>query len=177
MEAHRFIIFGYAFWGLVKWVLYMQLSEDVEMKENLVTNSDIEFWRIGIADKEVYRVVMITSMLFALDAFGGGFVVNSFMSFWYVKNFKFQESTIGAILMVCGFMSAWGGIVAADIVRLIGPMPTLFVTHIPSNILTIIIPFVPQRHLSVLLLILRFFTSKMNGPARQTYINTLVKSS
>ena len=83
-------------------------------------------------------------MLFALDAFGGGFVVNSFMSYWYVKTWKFQESTIGAVLMLCGFMSAWGGLISAQIVKRIGPMPTIFVTHIPSNIITMIIPFVPQ---------------------------------
>ena len=74
-------------------------------------------------------------------------------------------------------MSAWGGIVAAQIVKLIGPMPTIFVTHIPSNVLTMIIPFIPEEHLSVLVLVFRYFTSKMNVSARQTYINTLVKSS
>jgi predicted MFS family arabinose efflux permease len=116
-------------------------------------------------------------MLFALDAFGGGFVVNSFMSFWYVKNWQLQESTIGGVLMLCGFMSAWGGIVAAQIVRLIGPMPTIFVTHIPSNLLTMIIPFIPNQNLSIAALVFRYFTSKMNVSARQTYINTLVKSS
>lgn len=79
--------------------------------------------------------------------------------------------------MLCGFMSAWGGIVSAQIVKLIGPMPTIFVTHIPSNILTMIIPFIPSSKVSVVVLVLRYFTSKMNVSARQTYINTLVKSS
>lgn len=89
LESHRFILYSYAYWGLAKFVLYNELSRDVELSE--ANNNQVEEEAkcgFGIKRKSTCKAILILSALFALDAFAGGFIVNSFISYWFWKEWN-----------------------------------------------------------------------------------------
>ncbi len=115
-------------------------------------------------------------MLFALDAFAGGFIVNSYISYWFSKEWEVKENLIGTILMICGLVGAIGGVLSSGLVKRYGAMATMLITHIPASVTIIMIPMMPNKTLTILVMILRFSMGNMNISARQTYVTTLVNS-
>jgi predicted MFS family arabinose efflux permease len=67
-------------------------------------------------------MVLTLSLIFSLDAFGGGFIVNSFISYWFSRRWEISESLIGTILMVCNIVGAVGGVVSSYLVKRFGAM-------------------------------------------------------
>jgi len=121
-------------------------------------------------------MVIMISMLFALDAFGVGFSSNSYISFWFGKKWGIQEGLIGTILMVCSIVASMGGVLSSRLVKRYGAVPTMLISHVPTSLLTILVPLMPNKTTAFLVLVVRFSLSNMNVSARQTYVATIVKS-
>lgn len=119
---------------------------------------------------------MTLSALFALDAFAGGFIVNSFISYWFSKEWAVEESTIGTILMVCSIVGSVGGVIASGMVKRYGAMATMLITHIPASLTIMMIPLMPTRAMTIGMMILRFSMGNMNISARQTFVATIVRA-
>lgn len=79
------------------------------------------------------------SSLFIIDSFAGGFVAQSFISFYYQKKYDFSLESIGGILFVCNIVGGISGVLSSKLVAKIGAMATMIVTHLPSNILLVFI--------------------------------------
>ena len=112
--------------------------------------------------------------LFAVDSFGGGFIVQSFLVFWFHRKFGASAATMGLVFFGTGLLQAWSSIAAVRLGRAFGLLNTMVFTHIPSNLLLIAIPFMPNLVSAVALLMGRFALSQMDVPTRQAYLAAAV---
>jgi MFS family permease len=120
------------------------------------------------------RIVLRLSGLFALDAFAGGFVVQSFMVFWFTRQFGAGTEAMGLVFFGVGLLQAGSSIAAGWLGPRIGLLNTMVFTHLPSNVLLSAIPFAPTLPVAVLLLLGRSALSQMDVPTRQAYVAALV---
>jgi predicted MFS family arabinose efflux permease len=120
------------------------------------------------------NIVLMLAALFSLDAFAGGFVVQSLLSLWFFDRFGLAPSALGAIFFATGLLSAASYLAAARIASRIGLVNTMVFTHLPSNILLILVPFAPSAGIAVALLMARSLLSQMDVPTRTSYVMAVV---
>jgi MFS family permease len=115
------------------------------------------------------------SALFALDAFGGGFVVQSLIAYWLHLKFGADPAVIGGALFGANLLAGISALLAARIAARIGLIRTMVFTHLPSNVLLIMVPLMPTLPLTVIVLLARFSISQMDVPTRQSYTMAVVE--
>ena len=115
--------------------------------------------------------------LFALDAFAGSFIVASFLAFWFGRQFSADTELIGLVFFGVGLLQAASSIAAGWLGERIGLLNTMVFTHLPSNVLLMLIPLAPTLGVAVGLLLARSALSQMDVPARQGYVAALVDPS
>jgi predicted MFS family arabinose efflux permease len=114
------------------------------------------------------------SALFAIDSFGGGFVITVFIVYWFSRRFGASVELMSAVMFAAGLLQAGSSVVAPRIAGRIGLLNTMVWTHLPSNILLIAVPFAPTLPLAIAALLGRFALSQMDVPTRQAYIAAMV---
>jgi MFS family permease len=112
--------------------------------------------------------------LFALDAFAGGFIVGSFIVFWFGRQFGADAALMGLVFFGVGLLQAASSVLAGWLGERIGLLNTMVFTHLPSNVLLVLIPVAPTFGVAVALLLARSVLSQMDVPARQAYVAALV---
>ena len=120
------------------------------------------------------RVVVELAALFALDSFAGGFVVQSFAAYWFYLRFGVNPATLGAIFFWANILAGVSALVAARLAAQFGLIRTMVATHLPSNVLLIMVPLMPTLPMAIVVLWVRFSISQMDVPARQSYIMAVV---
>jgi MFS family permease len=119
------------------------------------------------------RPVLILAGLFGLDSFAGGFIVQSFLVFWFTKEFGASTGLMGVVLAATGVIQAASFLAAPRIAARWGLLNTMVFTHLPSNIILALIPLAPNLGVALGLLLFRFPLSQMDVPARQAYLAAL----
>ena len=119
-------------------------------------------------------MVLRLAGLFALDSFGGGFAVQSFLVFFLSRKFGLDTGQLGMVFFAAGFLQAGSFLVASRIADRIGLLNTMVFTHLPSNLLLAAIAFAPNASTAIVLLLARFALSQMDVPTRQAYVMALV---
>ena len=109
---------------------------------------------------------MKLSALFALDSFGGGFVVQSFAAYWFYLRFGVDPATLGAIFFWANIFAGISALLASRLAARFGLIRTMVGTHLPSNILLILVPLMPTLPLAIAVLLLRFSISQMDVPTQ-----------
>lgn len=112
--------------------------------------------------------------LFALDAFAGGFIVQTFLVFWLGRQFGAEPDLIGPTFFGVGILQAGSSVVAGWLADRIGLLNTMVFTHLPSNALLALVPLAPTLPVALGLLLARSALSQMDVPARQAYLAALV---
>jgi predicted MFS family arabinose efflux permease len=120
-------------------------------------------------------IVQRMSVLFALDSFGGGFVIQSFIAYWFTRKFHASPETLAVVFFAIGLLQAGSFQVAVRLAERIGLLRTMVFTHLPSNLLLIAVPFAPNLEAAVGLLLCRFLLGQMDVPARQAYVVAVVQ--
>jgi len=115
------------------------------------------------------------SSLFALDSFAGGFVVQSFAAYWFYLRFGVNPATLGAIFFGANVLAGFSALLASRLAARFGLVKTMVFTHLPSNILLILVPLMPTLELAILVLLVRFSISQMDVPTRQSYTMAVVR--
>lgn len=123
-----------------------------------------------------HRVVMKLSSLFALDSFAGGFVVQSFAAYWFYLRFGVNPGTLGVIFFWANILAGISALLASRLASRLGLINTMVATHLPSNILLVLVPMMPNLKLAVLVLLVRFSISQMDVPTRQSYTMAVVRA-
>lgn len=126
---------------------------------------------------ESRSVVAKLAALFALDSFAGGFIVQSFLVFWFGRKFGASVEIMGLVFFAAGLLQAGSSIAAGTLARRIGMLNTMVFTHLPSNVLLVLVPFAPTLGTAVAVLLVRFAISQMDVPARQAYVVAMVDPS
>jgi len=132
---------------------------------------------VPIAQRGLHRsrsVVQRLAALFALDAFAGGFIVASFIVFWFGRQFDAGPELMGLVFFGVGLLQAASSVAAGWLGARIGLLNTMVFTHLPSNVLLALIPLAPTLGLAVAMLLARSALSQMDVPARQAYVAALV---
>lgn len=120
------------------------------------------------------RAVTRLAGLFAVDAFAGGFVVQTFIAFWLIDRFDATTATVGAIFAAIGVIQTVSFLAAPILARRWGLLNTMVFTHLPSNLLLGAVAFAPSFPVAAGLLLARSALSQMDIPTRQAYVMTLV---
>jgi len=120
------------------------------------------------------KVVYTLAALFSLDAFGGGFVVQSMVALWLFQRFDLSLVTAGVIFFWMGLFTAISYLAAVRIADRFGLVNTMVFTHIPANLCLIAIPFGPSLEWAVVLLFVRSALSQMDVPTRSSYVMAIV---
>jgi MFS family permease len=159
------LMFGfYAALGLTTLLLYRPLSRAVEIADEAPKAP------LQQSKKLVYRM----ATLFGMDSFGTGFLVQSLLALWLYQAFDVSVTTTAAILFWSGLCSAVSYLVAVPIAARIGLVNTMVFTHLPSNILLVLIPFAPDLMTAIGLLLVRSALSQMDVPTRTSYVMAVV---
>jgi predicted MFS family arabinose efflux permease len=150
--------------GLVAMMLYRPLSPAVEIAGEVPTAP------LQQSRKLVYGL----AALFGMDSFGTGFLVQSLLALWLYQRFRISVTTAAAILFWSGVCSAISYLVAVPIAKRIGLINTMVFTHLPSNLLLVLIPFAPNLATAIGLLLARSALSQMDVPTRASYVMAVV---
>ena len=167
--SYRMVIMGYSLGGFVLVFLFLNLTQSVEVEQ---TQPDETKRVLGLHRSR--QVVFKLSSLFALDAFAGGLLVQSFLAYWFHVQFGVETGILGSIFFSANILAGISALLAVQIAKRFGLINTMVFTHIPSSILLILIPWMPTLWLAVVLLLLRFSISQMDVPTRQSYTMAVV---
>jgi MFS family permease len=174
LTSYRFAVAGYAVVGMVLALIFARLSAAVEARPNdaLSETSAVPRPTLGLSHSQ--PTVLRLSGLFALDAFAGGFVIQSIAAYWFHVRFGVSPAVLGGIFFGANVFAGLSALLAAKLAARIGLVNTMVFTHLPSNVLLILIPFMPNLPLAILVLLLRFSISQMDVPTRQSYVMAVV---
>ena len=174
LGSYRMVVIGYAAMGLVLAFLFSRLSSVVEAPRvsDPVSSPSDRKRLLGLHKSR--KVVFKLSALFSLDAFAGGFVLQSILAYWFYVRFNVQPALLGSIFFGANVLAGLSALAAARVSKKIGLVNTMVVTHIPSNILLILVPFMPNLPLAITVLLMRFSISQMDVPTRQSYTMAVV---
>src|SRR5205085_2244520 len=164
LSSYRGVVILYAALGAVMAVLFSRLSRSAEAT-TLGEKKAFRATFAGLSGLDQSREVVVKlSALFALDSFGGGFVVQSFAAYWFYLRFGVNPAALGAIFFWANIFAGFSALVASRLASRFGLIRTMVATHLPSNILLILVPLMPTLPLAVAVLLVRFSISQMDVP-------------
>ena len=170
--GQRAVVVVYASLGLFLLLVFARLSVAVEAYRSQHAPTFPKTW-LGLGASRA--LVLKLCGLFALDAFGGGFVVQSFAAYWFYLRFGVAPATLGGIFFGANVFAGISALVASRLAARFGLVRTMVFTHLPSNILLILVPLMPNLTLAIVVLLLRFSISQMDVPTRQSYTMAVVR--
>jgi MFS family permease len=174
--SYRLIVLGYGITGLLMIGFFRRLSPAVEVSinrmERVPAGNLPQRSFLGLSRSQ--RVVFRLAALFSLDAFAGGFVIQSLVVLWFSQKFGVSPATLGAIFFAANILAGISALSAAWVAGKIGLINTMVFTHLPSNVLLFLVPFMPSLGLAVAVLLVRFSISQMDVPTRQSYTMAVV---
>lgn len=167
-ESIKVLFALYSIVGLVVMIIYIMVSGEIEIKASIKRTV-----KQTLSPKSK-RIVGKLSGLFAVDSFAGGFVIQSVVSLWFFTRFGADLTILSYIFSAAGILTAFSYIAAAKIADRIGLVNTMVFTHIPSNVLLILVAFAPTLQLAIIFYLVRMSLSQMDVPTRQSYIVSIV---
>ena len=179
IESIRPLFLFYSIIGLGVLGIYFLISNKVEIgrnnNNNNTTTTNLSKPLKQTLSPKSKRIVGKLSGLFAIDSFAGGFIIQSIVSFWFYTRFGVDLATLSYIFSIAGILTAFSFLVAAKLADKIGLINTMVFTHIPSNILLILVAFAPTLPLAIAFYLARMALSQMDVPTRQSYIVAVVE--
>jgi MFS family permease len=169
VESIRTLFLFYSMCAIIVIGIYLFLSKKIELDPSIAKTTSVR----TISPKSKGIVAKLSS-LFAVDSFAGGFVIQSIVSFWFFSKFGADLTTLSYIFSIAGALTAFSFLFATKIASRIGLINTMVFTHVPSNILLILLAFAPTFPLAIGLYLARMSLSQMDVPTRQSYIVAVV---
>ena len=168
LDGYRAMFLLYAVVGVVVTVIYLRLTPAAEAPAT-------DGRRFGISWPRRSRgIVFRLTALGAMDSFGGGFIFQTFMAYWFNLRYDLSLESLAGVFFAANLIASFSAILAAWIAKRIGLINTMVFTHIPANLLVVGMAFSPFAWLAVVLLLLRESMSQMDVPTRQSYTMAVV---
>jgi predicted MFS family arabinose efflux permease len=168
LAAYQVILAGYALAGAVLAGCFVFLSPTVEAAAPAADTRRV----LGLHKSR--PVVFKLSALFAVDAFAGGLLVQSMLAYWFHVRFGVDAGILGSIFFGANILAGISALLAVRIAEKVGLINTMVFTHIPSNLLLMLVPLMPSLPLAIGVLLARFSISQMDVPTRQSYTMAVV---
>jgi len=163
--AERGAFLGYSLIALLVALIYLRLRPRVRPHPGAHRAAPLTKSR---------RIAIRLSVLFSLDAFGGGFVVQALLALWLFRRFNLQVETAGAFFFAAGLLGALSQLMSSSIAARIGRIRTMAYTHLPSNAFLLLAAVMPGPRSALAFLLMRSAMSSMDVPARQSYVMAVV---
>jgi MFS family permease len=170
LDSYRAVLMGYAIGGSVLAILFLFVTAAIEVPKGQPQSTAKR--TLGLHKSK--SVVLRLSSLFAMDAFGGGLVVQSMVAYWFHIKFGIEAGVIGTIFFGANVLAGVSALLAGRLAKKIGLINTMVFTHIPSNLLLMLVPLMPNLPLAITVLLARFSISQMDVPTRQSYTMAVV---
>jgi MFS family permease len=171
-DVYRPLVYAYAGIGVALAAVFLRLSPAAEASV-AETVRDQPAW-LGLHRSR--SIVLRLSALFALDAFGGGFIIQSIIVAWFRLRFEADPAVLGSIFFFANLLAAGSALIAARLAARFGLVNTMVFTHLPSNVLLVLVPLMPNLEWAVAVLLVRYSISQMDVPTRQSYTMAVVHS-
>jgi len=173
VNSYRVVVVAYAALGVMLAILFLRLTPETEVRDLQVDTARNLQTFFGVSRS--HHIVLKLSALFALDSFAGGFVIQSFAAYWFYLRFGVNPGPLGAIFFWANMFAGISALLASQLASRIGLIKTMVVTHLPSNVLLILVPLMPTLGLAISVLLARFSISQMDVPTRQSYTLAVVR--
>ncbi len=170
LADYQIILIAYAIIGGVLMGLFFGLTPAIETPVTASRHASDLLLGLHRSRRTVFKL----SALFSLDAFGGGFVIQALLAYWFHVRFGVHVMTLGTIFFGANILAGISALAASRLARSFGLINTMVFTHIPSNILLIMVPLMPNLPLAIIVLLARFSISQMDVPTRQAYTMAVV---
>ena len=168
LTSYRTVFVGCTILSVVTAVLYPFASDAVEI---LKPATATPLPHISPGTK---KIIVKLAGLFSLDAFGGGFLTDALVAYWFFRRFGIAEESLGVLFFAVHLLNAASHLGAAWLARRIGLVNTMVFTHLPSSLFLIAAAFAPSAKLAVLLFLCREALVEMDVPTRQSYVAAVV---
>jgi MFS family permease len=169
-SAYSTLFIGYAAINAASAVLYLFLSRQVEVERlNLPMSGRPQI------SQQTKSTIARLSALFAIDAFGGGFLTDALVSYWFFRRFGVTESRLALLFFTVHVLNAISHLGAAWLAKRIGLIKTMVFTHLPSSVFLICAAFMPSAKWAAVLFLLRESLVEMDVPTRQSYVAAVVQ--
>jgi MFS family permease len=169
LGAYRFMLWVYAAIGLLLCLPYALFSRRVAKGG---AAPELPARRLGLSQSR--RVVLELSGLQAVDALAGGFILQGLLAYWFHNRFGVGADVLGPLFFGTNLLSALSFLAAPSVADRIGLLNTMVFTHLPSNVLLLLVPLMPSFPAAAAALLVRHLLSQMDVPTRQAYIMALV---
>jgi MFS family permease len=168
-RSYRLLFIAYAAISVLTALLYLLLSPDVEIRKAGTLGTRV------VVSPETKSTIKRISALFAIDAFGGGFLTDALVSYWFFRRFGIAESQLALLFFTVHVLNALSHLGAAWLARRIGLIKTMVFTHLPSSMFLIAAAFMPSPRWAIALFLLRESLVEMDVPTRQSYVAAVVQ--
>ena len=165
LAAQRSGFVVYSIFGLMAASIYWSLTSAVEAAPASTKVAPLAKSR---------ATVMRLAALFSIDAFGGGFAIQSLLALWLFRRFNMSVQAAGTFFFVAGLLGSFSQFVSSRLAARFGRINTMVYSHLPANAFLILAALMPTAPLAVLFLLLRSSMSSMDVPARQSYVMSVV---
>jgi len=168
VDGYRYIFMAYAILHISVAVLYLFLPGDIQPPRQSPTQ------RKSAISPENRKTVHRIAALFTMDSFGGGFLTDALVSYWFFQRFGLKEQALGLLFFAVHVLNALSHLGAAWIAQRIGLVNTMVFTHLPSSVFLIAVPLATSPVWAIILFLLRETFVEMDVPTRQSYVAALV---
>ena len=168
-DAYRPFFLFYGLLGVMNLVLFVTLSDQVELAK-------VQGERQLTGLRESRGMVARLSVLFGVDAFAGGLIVQSLVAYWFYLRWGLSPEALGLVFFWVGVLTGLSFLVASWLAQRIGLLNTMVFTHLPSNVLLLLVPLMPTAWLAVLVFLVRMSISQMDVPTRKSYTMAVVSA-
>lgn len=174
VASYRIAVVGYAAIGIMLAMIFARLSAAVEVRTRGASPEATAMPPTLLGLGRSRPIVLRLAGLFALDAFAGGFVIQSIAAYWFHVRFGVSPTLLGGIFFGANVFAGISALLASRLASRFGLVNTMVFSHLPSNVLLILIPFMPTLSWAIAVLLLRFSISQMDVPTRQSYVMAVV---
>ncbi len=176
LGSYQALFAGYGALGLTIGVLSARLGRAVEAPPAAAVKAAGPLAALtGLHESR--GLVLRLSGLFSIDAFAGGFIVQSFLVYWFHQKFGVTDAALGGVFFGANLLSGLSALAAVPLARRIGLVNTMVWTHLPSNVLLMFVPLMPTFGAAAAMLLVRHAISQMDVPTRQSYVNAVVPAA
>jgi len=170
LSSYKLVMVVYVMIKIALCFLFTQLSPEIESKK---APANVKLF-MGLHKSQ--SIVAKLSVLFMLDSFAGSLILQSLITNWFHLVWNTSASKLGAIIFVCNILAGISALFAARLADFIGLVMTMVVTHLPSNVMIMLVPLLPNETLAIIMLCARFSISQMDVPTRNAYVAGVVSA-
>ena len=176
-DAIKPLFLLYSILGLTVMGIYFFLSKKIELEESMDKERIPKQYTRSPHSLSTNSKITVAKLsgLFAVDSFAGGFLIQSIVSFWFYIKFQADLILLSYIFSIAGILTAFSFVIASKVADRVGLINTMVFSHIPSNILIIIVAFAPTLPIAIGFYIARMALSQMDVPTRQSYVMSVVR--